>query len=59
MTYDEKIQRFIVGDQDVNFNTHVSAFDIAVSKTSNPTTLSAADWTFYKINTTQAGESNT
>ena len=56
VAYDEKIQRFIVGDQDVNFNTHVSAFDIAVSKTSSPTTLSAADWTFYKIGTTQAGE---
>src|SRR5207244_700035 len=54
--YDEQIGRFIVGDQDVNFNTHVSAFDLAVSKTSNPTTLSSADWTFYKLTTTQAGE---
>src|SRR6266536_1674327 len=42
--------------QDVNLNTHVSPFDVAVSKTSNPPTLSAADWTFYKLNTTQAGE---
>src|SRR5262245_22091518 len=56
VAYDEKIQRFIVGDQDVNFSTHVSAFDLAVSTSSNPTTLSAADWTFYKITTTQAGE---
>ena len=56
VAYDEKIQRFIVGDQDVNFNTHASAFDIAVSKTNNPTTLSATDWAFYKISTTQAGE---
>ena len=53
VTYDEQIGRFIVGDQDVNFNTHVSAFDLAVSKTNNPTTLSAADWTFYKITTTR------
>lgn len=53
--YDEKINRFIIGDQDVNFSTHVSAFDLAVSRTSNPTTLSAADWKFYKINTTQSG----
>ncbi len=55
VTYDEKIGRFIVGDQDVNFNTHVSAFDLAVSKSNNPTTLSTADWTFYKITTTESG----
>src|SRR5439155_13568180 len=53
--YDEQIGRFIVGDQDVNFSTHVSAFDLAVSRTNNPTTLSAADWKFYKITTTEAG----
>jgi uncharacterized repeat protein (TIGR01451 family) len=54
-TYDEQIGRFIVGDQDVDFNTHVSAFDLAVSRTSNPTTLSASDWAFYKIVTTESG----
>ena len=32
VAYDEQIGRFIVGDQDVNFTTHVSAFDLAVSK---------------------------
>jgi hypothetical protein len=36
--YDEQIGRFIVGDQDVNFSTHVSAFDLAVSRSNNPTT---------------------
>jgi uncharacterized repeat protein (TIGR01451 family) len=56
VAYDEKIQRFIVGDQDVNFSTHVSTFDLAVSKTSSPGTLSTADWAFYRITTTQAGE---
>ena len=55
IAYDEQIGRFVIGDQDVDFNTHVSAFDLAVSKTNNPTTLSAADWTFYKINTTETG----
>lgn len=55
ITYDEQIGRFIIGDQDVDFSTHVSAFDLAVSKTNNPTTLSASDWTFYKINTTESG----
>ena len=55
VTYDEQIGRFIIGDQDVDFTTHVSAFDLAVSKTNNPTTLSTADWTFYKITTTESG----
>ncbi|MBI3411108.1 MAG: DUF11 domain-containing protein [Planctomycetes bacterium] len=55
VAYDELIGRFIVGDQDVNFSTHVSAFDVAVSKTSNPTTLTTADWNFYKITTTESG----
>lgn len=54
--YDEKIGRYIIGDQDVNFTSHVSTFDIAVSKTNNPTSLSASDWNFYKINTTQANQ---
>jgi uncharacterized repeat protein (TIGR01451 family) len=55
VVYDEQIGRFIVGDQDVNFSTHVSRFDIAVSKTSNPTTLSTSDWQFYSIVTTESG----
>jgi uncharacterized repeat protein (TIGR01451 family) len=55
ITYDEQIGRFIIGDQDINFSTHVSAFDLAVSKTNNPTSLSAADWNFYKITTTESG----
>src|SRR5439155_9995461 len=55
VAYDELIGRFIVGDTDVNFSTHVSSFDLAVSKSNNPTTLSASDWTFYKINTTESG----
>ena len=53
--YDDQIGRFVIGDQDVDFTNHVSAFDLAVSKTNNPTTLSASDWTFYKINTTETG----
>jgi len=56
VAYDEKIGRFVMGDQDVDFSTHVSNFDVAVSKTSNPASLSTADWTFFKITTTQTGE---
>jgi uncharacterized repeat protein (TIGR01451 family) len=55
ITYDEQIGRFIVGDQDVDFSTHVSAFDLAVSRSSNPSTLSTSDWAFYKIVTTETG----
>jgi uncharacterized repeat protein (TIGR01451 family) len=55
VTYDDAIGRFVVADQDVNFNTHVSRFDIAVSKSSSPATLGTGDWSFYSIVTTQSG----
>ena len=54
--YDELIGRFIVGDQDVDFgSSHLSNFLFAVSKTSTPATLTAADWNFYSISTTESG----
>ena len=53
VVYDDQIGRFIVGDQDVDFNTHLSNFDFAVSKSSSPSTLGTADWNFYQISTTQ------
>jgi autotransporter-associated beta strand protein len=53
VVYDELIGKFIIGDQDVDFFNHISNFDIAVSKTSDPTTLTAADWNFYQISTTE------
>jgi uncharacterized repeat protein (TIGR01451 family) len=55
VTYDDAIGRFVVADQDVNFNTHVSRFDIAVSKSSSPATLGTSDWSFYSVVTTQSG----
>src|SRR5262249_10908124 len=55
VVYDDQTGRFIVGDQDVDFGTHVGNFDIAVSKSNNPTTLTTADWNFYQISTTEAG----
>ncbi len=55
VAYNDQIGRFIIGDQDVNFTTHVSNFDLAVSKTSNPASLGTADWTFYQITTTETG----
>jgi hypothetical protein len=54
VAYDDQIGRFVIGDQDVNFNTHVSNFDIAVSKNSDPASLTTADWNFYVISTVEA-----
>jgi hypothetical protein len=56
MIYDEVTGQFIVGDMDVNGGDG-SALDIAVSKTSNPTAMDTANWTFYQINTHEANES--
>jgi uncharacterized repeat protein (TIGR01451 family) len=55
VTYDDQIQRFIVGDQDIDFNTHVSRFDFAVSRTSSPSSLGTSDWNFYQFNSTESG----
>jgi uncharacterized repeat protein (TIGR01451 family) len=55
VVYDDQIGRFIVGDQDVDYNTHVSTFDLAVSTSSNPATLTKADWNFFQYNTTESG----
>jgi uncharacterized repeat protein (TIGR01451 family) len=55
VTYDDHVGRFIIGDQDVDSNALVSNFDVAISKTNNPTTLSTSDWNFYQINTTESG----
>lgn len=50
ITYDDQIGRFIVGDMDYDFGPgHVSRFDFAVSKSSDPATLTAADWNFYQL----------
>ena len=55
VVYDNLIGRYIIGDQDVDSNTLVSNFDIAVSKTSTPGSLSKTDWNFYSITTTESG----
>ena len=54
IVYDDVIGRFIVGVQNYDMNTHLSVIELAVSKTSNPATLAASDWTFYQISTTEA-----
>ena len=51
VVYDSQIQRFIVGDEDTDESGAVSYFDIAVSTSSNPATLTSADWKFFQINT--------
>jgi hypothetical protein len=55
MVWDDQIQRFIVADHDVDGNTGASRFDIAISKSAGPATLTTADWAFYSFDTTQHG----
>ncbi len=45
--------RFIIGDIDVNGVANVGQYIFAVSKSSNPTTLTTADWNFYHFTTTE------
>lgn len=54
ITYDDQIGRFIVSDMDYDFGSgHVSRFDFAVSNSADPATLTAADWNFYQIDTSE------
>lgn len=55
VVWDDLAQRFIIGDQDVKGNT--SNFEIAVSKTASPATLTSADWYFYQVNTSESNRS--
>jgi hypothetical protein len=55
VVWDDLVQSFIIGDQDIDHINHVSAFDIAVSRSNNPGTLTPADWYFYQITTTESG----
>ncbi|MBO0699415.1 MAG: hypothetical protein J2P46_13550, partial [Zavarzinella sp.] len=55
VVWNDQVNRFIVGDQDVDNTNHVDTFDIAVSKSASPATLTTADWNFYRIVTTESG----
>lgn len=50
--YDSLAGRFIVGDIDIDFAGN-NALVLAVSKSSNPTTLTSSDWYFYEISTNE------
>jgi hypothetical protein len=63
--FDNLTQRFLVGCVEVDPGPQIepgatgdnsSVFDVAVSKTSNPITLTTFDWNFYQINTTETNE---
>jgi uncharacterized repeat protein (TIGR01451 family) len=65
VVFDEQTQRFIVSCMEVDpgsqfgpdfTGNNSSVFDFAVSKSSNPLTLTTADWSFYQVNTTEANE---
>jgi hypothetical protein len=53
-TYDSLAQRFVVGDIYSNF-ADGNAILLAVSKSATPTTLTAADWNFFSLNTSEPG----
>jgi hypothetical protein len=56
MVWDDQVQRFFVADHDaVDKPTGASYFDLAVSKSATPATLTAADWNFYAFATAEAG----
>ncbi len=55
IAYNDRIGRFIVIDQDVDFTNHVSSLDVAVSKSSAPGSLNSTDWSFFAISTTESG----
>ena len=55
MLWDDQVQRFIIVNHDVDQNTGASHFDVAVSKSGSPATLTAADWNFYAFDTGQTG----
>ena len=71
--YDDLMGRFIIGDLDADIiatagdgHNNVSNFNIAVSRTNNPTTFTAynpvtntGDWVFYSINTTEGAPGST
>jgi hypothetical protein len=63
--FDNQTQRFVVGCMEVDpgpafggtsSDNNSSVYDVAVSRSSNPTTLTAGDWNFYQVNTTEANE---
>src|SRR5262249_21377492 len=65
IVFDEQTQRFMLGAMEVDpgpqflaqsIGDNSSVFDVAVSRTSNPTTLTTADWNFYQVRTTEANE---
>ena len=51
--------RFIIGEIDIDGTTNVSQYIFAVSKSSNPTTFTTADWNFYHVTTTQTSGGST
>jgi hypothetical protein len=57
--YDNLLGKFIIGDLDADTNANTSNFNIGVSTTNNPTDLSAANWKFYQIHTTEGSPGST
>jgi uncharacterized repeat protein (TIGR01451 family) len=63
--FDEQTQRFIISCMEVDpgpqfgsdfTGNNSSVYDFAVSRSSDPLTLTSADWNFYQVNTSEANE---
>lgn len=51
VVYNELTQRFFIGVQDYSFSgPRIGYFDVAISTSPNPTTLTSSDWNFYRYN---------
>jgi len=55
--YDDQSNRFYVAGFELNTTFTTGSLDLAVSKTSNPLTLTATDWFFYRFDS--VGEAGT
>jgi hypothetical protein len=55
VSYDDNSGRFFLSDQNVNTTLGTSVQDLAVSKSSAPTTFTSSDWTFFEWNTGEVG----
>jgi hypothetical protein len=53
VVYDDTLNAFIVGDQNVNPTNGTSVQDFAISKSSTPGGLTSTDWNFYHFTTTE------
>jgi hypothetical protein len=50
VVYNDITQRFFIGTLDYNASFGITRYDVAISTSPNPTTLTSSDWNFYRYN---------